>query len=508
MKLIKRYWRWGVIEDKARCPLFPFYIFLFLLAALGTPDAKAQKIDSAALANFTDAVLELENSEILRHGTFSVCLKNTSDQRLIFGLNQERSLPSASTLKLITTSTALSVLGPDYRCSTFLEYAGKIVNDTLKGNLYIRGTGDPSLGSERFKEYPSVLELTDRWAAAVVRAGIRYVSGQVIADASYFDGNSVADSWIYADLGNYFGAGPGGLNIGENLYKIRFKPGRIMGLPAPVLGLDPKMPELRFQNFVTTGERGSGDQVTVYGTPENNDVVFRGTVPSGFDTFSVKGSMPDPPAYICRVLTTRLKASSIGVMGIWDSASISGSRKILDEYRSPPLVELCQQTNWWSINLYADALARLIGKRLAGKADYDGAVAAISSYWTNKNADMRGFYVKDGSGLSPSGSMTAQNLTEVLAVSTREKSFKDFYKSIAVLGQSGTVRNIGKGRRAAGNVRAKSGSIEGTRAYAGYVTTKSGSLLSFALIAHKYRPESSRIVSEELSKIMILLAEL
>ena len=121
---------------------------------------------------------------------------------------------------------------------------------------------------------------------------------------------------------------------------------------------------------------------------------------------------------------------------------------------------------------------------------------------------MRGFYIKDGSGLSPSGSVTTGNLTDILNAVNKDAGFPDFYKSIAILGLNGTVRNLGKRTRAAGNVRVKSGSIEGTRAYAGYVTSRSGTLLSFSIIAHKYLPGSNRMVTDELVRLMTLMAEL
>jgi serine-type D-Ala-D-Ala carboxypeptidase/endopeptidase (penicillin-binding protein 4) len=483
-----------------------------IIAILLVHSGFAQKIDSLKLVGFSDAVLELENSELIRHGVLAVCVKNAKDGQTIFSLNHERSLPSASTLKLVSTATVLAVLGGDFRYQTFLEYDGEIKNDTLTGNLYLRGTGDPSLGSDRFKEYPIGSKLIGRWTAAVLRAGIKHIKGKVIVDDSFFDGNTVADSWIYGDLGNYYGAGVSGLNFGENLYKVKFKPGVNIGDPAPVSGVDPTVPGLNFANFVTTGEKGSGDQVTIYGSPLSESVILRGTVPAGFSSFTVKGSLPNPAKYVSGLLMGSLMGASVSVLKTLDSSALQkpilSTRKILDEYQSPPMRELCQQTNWWSINLFADAFLRLVGKKLAGKSDYNGASESVTNFWKSRNADMRGFYIKDGSGLSPSGSLTVQNLTEILVSQTKEKSFPDFYKSIAVLGVNGTVRNLGKGSRAVGNVRAKSGSIEGTRAYSGYVTSKSGALLSFAMIAHKYQPESSRIVSEELVKLMALLAEL
>ena len=95
-----------------------------------------------------------------------------------------------------------------------------------------------------------------------------------------------------------------------------------------------------------------------------------------------------------------------------------------------------------------------------------------------------------------------------MCIRDRDKSFPDFYNSIAVLGETVTVRNIGKRTKAAGTVRAKSGSIEGTRAYTGYVVTKVGERLSFAMIAHKYLPDGSSEVSQALRELLVLLGEL
>lgn len=487
--------------------IYTFFCMLIFLAG------KAQSIDSLALTGFSDAVLELQNSELIRNGTLSVSVKSVMDKKTIFAINSEKSLPSASILKLVSTATILSVLGGDFRYQTFLEYDGYVNKDTLVGNIYIRGTGDPSLGSDRFKEYPSSAALITRWTAAIQKAGIKYIKGDVFADASYFDTNSLADSWIWGDLGNYYGAGVSGLNFNDNQYRIKFKPGIGEDDPAGFQGIEPAIPYLIFTNKVTTGERGSGDKTVVYGNPLSNQIILTGTVPRGVPTFSVKGSIPDPASYAAYALKQSLSATiriipETLTFKLAKTSSMLGPKKVLDEYKSPPLREICQQANFWSVNLYADSFLKKAGKVLEGKSDYDDAAKAITNYWWNRKADMRGFFIKDGSGLSPSGSVTTNNMTDILSIATKEASYPDFYKSIAVLGLNGTVRNLGKGTKAAGNIRAKSGSIEGTRAYAGYVTTRSGSVLSFAIIANKYQQESSRIVSEELVRIMTLLAEL
>jgi D-alanyl-D-alanine carboxypeptidase/D-alanyl-D-alanine-endopeptidase (penicillin-binding protein 4) len=485
----------------------PIFLLFFFHQGL------SQTVDSTALNNLRDMVLELQNSEIMRSGSLAVSVKAVKSRSFVFGLNQERSLPSASTLKLVSTATVLSLFGGDFKFQTFLEHDGVMKGDTLIGNLYMHGTGDPSLGSDRFTGYLKSNELLNRWTAAVKKAGIKYIKGKVIADASYFDSASLASTWIWGDIGNYYGAGVQGLNFNENLYRIKFKPGAEPGDPAGFLGIEPDIPYLSFVNQVTTGERGSGDKTIVYSSPIGNNVVLTGTVPAGQATFTVKGSIPDPSQYASFALKRSLASSSVVVMEqILPSVAINpvtpNPKRILDEYNSPPLRDLCQQTNFWSINLFADAFFKQAGKRLTGKSDYDNAALAVTAFWSGRGADQRGFYIKDGSGLSPSGSVTANSLTDILNLASLDTSFNDFYKSIAVMGQNGTVRNLGKGSRAAGNMRVKSGSIEGTRAFAGYVTSKSGALLSFTIIAHKYMPSSQRIVSDELVRLMTLIAQL
>ncbi len=487
----------------------------FALLAFLSSNLHAQKtIDSLGLDNLSDAVVELQNSELMRNGVFAFSLKSAESGRTILGINQEQSVPSASTLKLVSTATALSVLGGDYTYKTYLEYEGRIVNDTLQGDLYLRGTGDPSLGSEnkRFEGVPNGDQLLNRWTVAVRRAGIRYVQGQVVADPTVFDDKNLADTWVWGDLGNYYGAGVQGLNFRENYYRVSFKAGRNVGDPTEVVRLEPDLSYLKIENRVTTGEAGSGDQVYIYASPLGEQILLTGTVPRGAASFTVKGAVPRPAYATAFELTRALRASGVGIAGAGDvlpkSPAVTAPRTVIDQYSSPTLRELAQQTNWWSINLYADTFLKTAGAKLNGKPDFDDAVEAEADYWRKRGADMRGFYVKDGSGLSPTGSLTAQNLTDVLNAATKDKSFVDFYNSIAILGETGTVRNIGRRTKAAGNVRAKSGSIGGTRAYAGYVTTKGGELLSYTMIAHKYLPDGSRTVSLRLRELLVLMGEM
>ena len=234
------------------------------------------------------------------------------------------------------------------------------------------GTGDPSLGSGRFEGYPGSTELLNRWTKAVQKAGIRHVKGRVVADASYFDDQALVDSWVWGDLGNYYGAGVQGVNFNENLYRISFRSGRSVGDSTFVVKMEPELPFLKFTNRVTSGESGSGDQVYIYANPLGSEVILTGTVPKGVSSFTVKGAIPNPAYATGYLLTRTLNQALVGVAEAAEvlsaSSLVPAPRTVLDQYTSPPLRELCQQTNWWSINLYADAFLKTVGKRLGVKA--------------------------------------------------------------------------------------------------------------------------------------------
>lgn len=488
------------------------YILIFCFQLL-TLIVKSQEPIISPADQLRDAVTELQNNDLLKNGLVTISVQKVNDGTVLLGHQAGLSVPSASTLKLVSTATALSVLGGDYKYETFLEYDGEIKNKVLKGNLYIRGTGDPTLGSDRFKEtHLSASQLIDRWTSLVKELGILKIEGAVIADASWFDEFTLADSWPWGDLGNYYGAGVSGLNFADNQYTVFFHAGGSVGSPAGLTEVPSAVSYLNITNKVKTGIRGSGDQVNIYGNPLSRDVILTGTVPLGARKFPVKGALPRGDFHAAHLLKQNLEkigikvSADVRVLNQLPTDNIK--RQLLDKYESPVLKEIARETNWYSVNLYADALFKSAAKQLGSEPDFDSCVKTIKAYWESKGVNMDGFFVKDGSGLSPSGSMTGLNLTGILNAMSKDKEFNAFFDGIAIAGMHGTVRNIGKASRAAGLMRIKSGSIDGTRAYAGYITGKAGELLSFSITTQKYTPGSSRDAGAELNKLLGLIAEL
>ena len=478
-------------------------LLFFILLQISSPLEKFQKLLDS-----------IQNDYDIRTGVVAASVRSTHTGEYKLQYNSYKSVNSASTLKLISTASALSVLGPQYKYQTFIEYDGSVVDSVLQGNIYIRGNGDPSLGSSRVGL--NFQQITTLFSQRIKEFGIKKIEGFIIGDGSLFPENTLADSWVWGDVGNYYGAGVSGLNINENLYQIHFKPGNTVGSYASALKFSPDVPNLSYINKVTTGERGSGDNVIIYNTPFSNMIVSEGTVPTGVSEFIVKGALPNPAYFLAYHIQRKfvdLKGEICNEVMAFQGTkpnrlSNTTTRIPIFVYESPSLSTLAQHCNFQSINLYADAFLKTVGYTLSKDAGFEASVKSEKQFWTQKGVDLQGFMIRDGSGLSPSGVLTANNLVDILYAMRNDIAFNDFYASIPVVGISGTVQNLAKGSKAVGNVRAKSGSIANTRAFSGYFTASNGELMSFAFIINRYADGADRKVRRYLEEMIKMLVDI
>ena len=490
-------------------------MLLILCGLPAYPGLKTGAIDSTTTQRILAFLDQLQQGPLVRHGTVGLSVRRVKDGELLLGYNNRQSLQTASTMKLVSTATALLALGPNFTYTTVLEHDGTLNDGVLEGNLFVRGSGDPSLGAARYSGYADTPTLLHEWSDAVKQTGIHEIRGAVIGDGSVFSDLSTPDTWPFGDLGNYYGASPAGLNINENLYQIFYRPGKTVGSAAAVVRTNPVTPYLTHENRVLTDAAGTGDQSTVYGAPYQTLQWLRGKIPMGKPEFSVDATLPDPAYHVAFSLAEQLRQDSISQSSLPLAfrpglpLPVANKRRVeLHKHQSPPLPELMQQANFESINLYAEALLRTAAFKLNPNAtDNDAAIETLTDFWRKKGVNLDGFKPKDGSGLSSTGAMTTDNLTGILSVVGREKTFPVFYESIPVVGESGTVRNLAKNTVAAGNVRAKSGTLTGVRAYAGYFTAADGELMCFSMMVNRYAtgPGQVRVVTAQLEKLMVLL---
>ncbi|MGR3809884.1 D-alanyl-D-alanine carboxypeptidase/D-alanyl-D-alanine endopeptidase [Jiulongibacter sp. NS-SX5] len=459
---------------------------------------------SAIQNSLLQDLMSFQQTKNIKHGIVAAHIQRVNDGKTILALNEQKAVNSASTLKLITTATAIDKLGSDYRFQTDLGYSGTITNGTLHGSLIINPGGDPSLGSERSgKDYGQILNECLRAIRAV---GIQKVNENVIIrDLSEFS-YDVPDSWIWGDLGNYYGAIPHRFNINENKFSVYFQPGYRVGEAASINILDPVSSTWKIINQVKTGKSGSGDQVYIYSSPSTETILMKGTIPLGKNNFEVKGSIPNPAGLFRELLIDRLENEGIEVVQAQlqptiEEISQSRDFHLLHRFNSESLYQLAQDCNYNSINIYADAFLHQL--QPGEFASFEKGVEQMTDHWLAKGLSLGGFNPKDGSGLSPSGMITTENMTDILRAVALAPSGSHFIETIPVLGESGSVRYKDRNKVTGGRISVKSGYISGTRAYAGYLTDKQGELYSFMVCVNHYEPNASSEVRRFLDDFLI-----
>lgn len=432
--------------------------------------------------------------------------------QVLYNYQADKSMITGSTLKALTTATALSVLGPDFRFETRLAASGPIRNGVLEGDLIILGSGDPTLGSDRLRPQDELDQLMYDWAQILKSQGIREIRGSVIGDDSRYSTQVTPGNWGWEDMGNYYGAGASALNIAENTYRLDFS-SSAPGSATTILRTDPEMP-IFFVNEVVAGPNGSGDNGYIYGAPYTQIRYVRGSIPPYKSLFSIKGSIPDPALFCANALEESLNSCGISVSGpasTYRLRALSGKRQAspvatLHTHRSAPLSEIARMTNYFSINLYAEALAKELSAHQGETATSSDGAAVMKGYWVSRGVSDKGLHPRDGSGLSPNNLVTPAQFTTMLQKMDRSNAGTAFRESLPVAGRSGALKNKMRGTAAEGRVRAKSGYISGVRGYVGYVDLPDGRRLAFAFIANHF-DGSVGAMSRRWESLMVKLAE-
>jgi len=459
--------------------------------------------------------LLIEDEELIAAG-FGFYAIDVNTGEVIAQHNENLVLKSASTLKIVSTAAALELLGSDYTFKTTIEYDGILDTNInyLDGNIYIRGGGDPTLGSKYFAKTKSKQFLTD-WLNAIKKLGIDSISGAIIGDADLYSEQIVPTTWAWEDIGNYFGAGACGLSIYDNFYTIYLNTNSQLDGENQITKVEPEIPGLTFDNK-TTATKTNDDDSFIFGQPYKYDRIITGELPMNEKDFKIKGSIPDPAWFAAYDFTNFLIANNIKIAKPATTTRLMRLNNTIILYNctpifvteSPKLSDIIYCTNQNSINLFAEHCLCHAGLTLVGDADTKIAADAVENYWNMKGMKRAGLSINDGSGLSHYNAISAKQLTFILKyMKTSSRYYDDFYKSLPISGKSGTLKNVCEGTIAEEKIHAKSGTIRNVKCYTGYTTSSSGREIAFAMMINNYSCTTSK-VKEKLESLMIAMVEL
>lgn len=448
---------------------------LLVFFILGSSATSAQSVSGT----FNAAFQQFQDDADFKHATIGLLIQDLKSGKPIISQNVQTGLAPASTQKIITAASAYALLGKDFRYETKIGYTGKIENGKLHGNIVIKGSGDPTLGSWRYggtKEQNIINEIV----AAVLQAGINEIDGHVLVDEALFDDDIVPDGWIWQDMGNYYGAGARALNWRENQFDLYLKSGATVGSDVAIAGTSPAfIAGLAIRSELKSAAAGTGDNAYIYPSLFDQSGSVRGTVPVNQKKFTISGALPDAAKQLAITIEAVLKKKSSAGVAAEYPASAAGAfddATELHHIESPSLDSICYWFLQKSINLYGEALLKTLGQKYGAGGTTSEGVKIIRNFWKKQGIDTAALNIMDGSGLSPQNRVTPDVLVKVLLFSRQQPWFSDYFNGFPVIS----------------GIKMKSGSINGVISYTGIINGKGGDYV-FAFIVNNYSGSGAQV---------------
>lgn len=434
---------------------------------------------------------EILNKDEYRQASVGILVVDPGNGEEILSYRPDQLLIPASTMKLITSATALRILGPDYRFTTSVAYNGSIdENGVLHGDLILKGGADPALGSEYFQNH--YYNFLEKWAQSVKLPGIRKVEGDLVLDASVYDRERVPATWIWEDLGNYYGAGPNAFTVYDNLFRITFQSPQPPGSATKIIATYPKIEGIEIRNEVLSSEVNA-DNAYVFGSPLDKVRVIRGTIPAGRKAFTIKASMQQPEEILATAFTNALAGIGIFINGRVRFENVNENKlQTIYIQESATLSDITKVLNHESVNLFAEHFLKQLSVEEKGIGNREEAIGIVTKFWNENGLETNQFFMEDGSGLSHFNAVSPRFFTQLL---TAMDGNEPFVHSLPVAG-NGTLYNFDKNLFPGNTLQAKSGSMTRVRCYSGYLTTDSGRRLVFSIMFNHFSGSHSALIKE------------
>ncbi len=430
--------------------------------------------NALAISPYQEAVNNFVSDPALKHASIGVCIVDLETGKILADTDAEKTFVTASTMKIVTTASALEILGKDFHFHTMAYAVGKIDDEgTLHGNLIIQGGGDPTLGSLYFKEHP---KFVDSLVVAINAAGIRHINGRIIADKSAISCPPVSQYWMLEDIPAGYGTGYHAINFADNRMKISFTRGFNGRFSVATTR---KMPWININanvNEIDNNDTTSALGITSFLDYGSSTLDLSGNtrLKRGQKKFHRWFANPAPDKLLIDSIISAMSEASIPLAyKNYTKKELSDTMLILD-FSSPALPDIIESLMYRSDNLFAEAVLKAIAAD-AGKAvtNYN-AIKILRQYWDEKGIDLSGLIMKDGCGLARNGCATPQLLCDILrkTYNDRDSLEADFSQLFPVAGRSGTVKSLLRKSKLRGHLALKSGSMEGVQSYAGYFPAK------------------------------------
>jgi D-alanyl-D-alanine carboxypeptidase/D-alanyl-D-alanine-endopeptidase (penicillin-binding protein 4) len=447
----------------------------------------------SAEAAFAAAVDSIFSDTAFAGANWGVEIESLESGRILYQRNAGKMFVPASNMKLVTSTAALETLGPGWRFRTHVLFGGPVANGVLRGDLFVVGSGDPTIAADFQNGDP--LAVFRAWADSLRAHGVTRIAGRIVGDDDVFDDLPYGRGWAWDDMDAYYSAEIGGLEYNLGVVGITVAPGAAPGSEGRVT----LSPATRYAPVLNRTRTVAGAPVVeVEGTrqEQGTGIVVAGDVPRDTGVVRTDVAVRNNTAYFVTVLRETLLAEGIRVDGAavdQDDLPAAEHAEHADTmfaggfvHSSASLSEILPGFLKPSQNQVGELLLKTMGRALRGQGTAAAGIAVVDSLHRSWGLPRGKLAQADGSGLSRYNLVAPELLIALLEHMRGSPNYPLFYAALPVAGVDGTLAGRMKGTPLQGNVHAKTGTVSNVRSLSGYMTTAAGEPMVFSMIVNHH----------------------
>ncbi len=473
--------------------------FIALICRIAILFAINPLIPSIAKANQESASvcpqdLSLEINSIIDRPEFSksrwgILVQNLDSGKTLYSRDSSKYFVPASTVKLLTSASALLELGEEFRIKTPIYATGELPHLTT---LQIKGQGDPTISSESLKNIVQQLQ----------GLGIKQIEKLIIED-SYFEQNPLNPTWEWSDIYYYYGTAVNSIILNENTFTLTLLPQNIGETVKLQWSDNIAARQWNIMNYGVTAAAETPYNIEITGVLGKPTLKIQGELAQDNSPDVWDLAVADPSNYFLETLRNLLLQAGIKVnQGIVTNEALNiPDSRIIATIFSPPLENLLQEINEDSNNLYAETIANI----LANKLNTETGIEAIEQILNKLEIDSNSYILADSSGLSRHSLITPEVLVNLLSKMSQTSVAKTYKESLALAGVEGTLKY--RLKNISGNLWAKTGTLSGVITLSGYLELSNGETLAFSILVNNFDGKN-RIARQGIDRIILMLSSL
>jgi len=448
-----------------------FFLTIFLISVY--PQSLKTKIDNVLKDKFFERCL------------VSIQVEDLTTNKTLYKKNEKILLRPASNMKVITSSAGLLYLGPDYEFTTDLYYDGYVTNDTLYGNVYVVGGGDPDFVTSDLYTFVD----------AIKTLNVSVINGNIYGDTSFKDSLYWGKGWMWDDDPSSDAPYLSALNLNDNCVEVFFNAEKNETI------LNPRT------KFVNLYRIENEDKLIIDRNwfERRNDIIIKGK--NDDKKYYTKVNLLEPAKYFLTVFSEILDSNFVKLNGEIGIRQKSETANLIFSFNRK-YSDVIPNLNKTSDNLSAEMTLYALAYKYSGKpVTADSGVQLINNMIDSIGLDHKDYRIVDGSGVSHYNVVSVELLVMLLKFVYDSNSglYEILYNSFPIAGVDGTLENRMRNKSAKNNVHAKTGTLTGVSTLSGYLTTKQNHLLAFSIMMQNYVGSSSKAkdLQDEICRILV-----